>query len=216
MTKKIKLVIADDEQLIRSGLKIMLETYEEIEVVGLAANGQEAFELTQNLRPDLVLMDIRMPVTNGIEGTRLIKSQFPEVAVLIVTTFQDTDYIVEAMQLGASGYLLKDSDYEEIYRGINVALSGKVVMDPQVSNRLIQHSLEGHKEYTLPDTLDLTEKEHDLLRLVAKGMNNKEIASQLYLSEGTIKNNISQLLFKLELRDRTQLAIFAIEHGLNK
>lgn len=207
----IKVLIADDEQLIRTGLKMMLETYDDIEVVGLAANGKEAFEMCDAHQPNVVLMDIRMPESNGIEGTRLIKTNYPDVKVLIVTTFQDTEYIVEAMQLGASGYLLKDSNYDEIYHGIQMALADKVVMDSQVSSRLLNNSPSTNSQ---PLKIDLTEKEKQLLHYIAKGYNNKEIAQTLFLSEGTIKNNISQLLLKLELRDRTQLAVFAIDHGL--
>ncbi|WP_124057603.1 response regulator transcription factor [Vaginisenegalia massiliensis] len=215
MTDFIKLVIADDEPLIRDGLKIMLESLQDIQVVGLAANGQEAFDLCRQHQPDVVLMDIRMPQLNGIEGTRLIKGAYPGIAVLILTTFQDRDYITQAMQLGAAGYLLKDSDYQEIHHGIHLALSGKIVMDQTVTANLITTMPAADTKPSLPADLDLSAKDRQLLRLVAKGYNNKEIAQSLYLSEGTIKNNISQLLLKVGVRDRTQLAIFAHEHHLN-
>lgn len=210
MSDKIKLIIADDELLIRTGLKIMLETYEDIEVVGLAENGQAAFELCQQKDADVVLMDIRMPEVNGIEGTRMIKAQFPNIEVLIVTTFQDSDYIVKAMNYGASGYLLKDSDYSEIYQAIKGVKANQVVLGADVTKQLLTQSLSAKQELTI----DLTEKEKQLLKLVASGFSNKEISSELFLAEGTVKNSISQLLVKLDLRDRTQLAIFAIEHGL--
>lgn len=210
MSDKIKLIIADDELLIRSGLKIMLETYEDIEVVGLAENGQAAFELCQQKDADVVLMDIRMPEVNGIEGTRMIKVQFPNIAVLIVTTFQDSDYIVKAMNYGASGYLLKDSDYSEIYQAIKAVKANQVVLGADVTKQLLTQSLSAKQELTI----NLTEKEKQLLKLVASGFSNKEISCKLFLAEGTVKNSISQLLVKLDLRDRTQLAIFAIEHGL--
>lgn len=216
MSEKIKVMLVDDEQLIRSGLKIMLETYPDIEVIHQAGNGREAFECCQIEVPDIVLMDIRMPVSTGIEGTKLIKEAYPEVKIVMVTTFQDTEYIVEAMQYGASGYLLKDSSYEAIYDGIKVALSGKVVMDATVSEKLVMQP----KSQTTTDkqtdisSLGLTEREIELIRLVSQGLNNKEISEALFLSEGTVKNNISTILSKLALRDRTQLVIFAYDHHI--
>ncbi|MBF0992979.1 MAG: response regulator [Granulicatella sp.] len=215
MSEKIKVMLVDDEQLIRSGLKIMLETYPDIEVIHQAGNGREAFECCQKEVPDVVLMDIRMPVSTGIEGTKLIKEAYPEVKIVMVTTFQDTEYIVEAMQYGASGYLLKDSSYEAIYDGIKVALSGKVVMDATVSEKLVmQPKAPTTIEKTDISSLGLTEREIELIRLVSQGLNNKEISEALFLSEGTVKNNISTILSKLSLRDRTQLVIFAYDHHI--
>ena len=215
MSEKIKVMLVDDEQLIRSGLKIMLETYPDIEVIHQAGNGREAFECCQMEVPDVVLMDIRMPVSTGIEGTKLIKEAYPEVKIVMVTTFQDTEYIVEAMQYGASGYLLKDSSYEAIYDGIKVALSGKVVMDATVSEKLVmQPKAQTTIEKTDISSLGLTEREIELIRLVSQGLNNKEISEALFLSEGTVKNNISTILSKLALRDRTQLVIFAYDHHI--
>ena len=215
MSEKIKVMLVDDEQLIRSGLKIMLETYPDIEVIHQAGNGREAFECCKIEVPDVVLMDIRMPVSTGIEGTKLIKEAYPEVKIVMVTTFQDTEYIVEAMQYGASGYLLKDSSYEAIYDGIKVALSGKVVMDATVSEKLVmQPKAPTTIEKTDISSLGLTEREIELIRLVSQGLNNKEISEALFLSEGTVKNNISTILSKLSLRDRTQLVIFAYDHHI--
>ena len=215
MSEKIKVMLVDDEQLIRSGLKIMLETYPDIEVIHQAGNGREAFECCKIEVPDVVLMDIRMPVSTGIEGTKLIKEAYPEVKIVMVTTFQDTEYIVEAMQYGASGYLLKDSSYEAIYDGIKVALSGKVVMDATVSEKLVmQPKATTTIEKTDISSFGLTEREIELIRLVSQGLNNKEISEALFLSEGTVKNNISTILSKLALRDRTQLVIFAYDHHI--
>ncbi|MGY3739601.1 response regulator [Granulicatella elegans] len=215
MSEKIKVMLVDDEQLIRSGLKIMLETYPDIEVIHQAGNGREAFECCKIEVPDVVLMDIRMPVSTGIEGTKLIKEAYPEVKIVMVTTFQDTEYIVEAMQYGASGYLLKDSSYEAIYDGIKVALSGKVVMDATVSEKLVmQPKAPTTIEKTDISSFGLTEREIELIRLVSQGLNNKEISEALFLSEGTVKNNISTILSKLALRDRTQLVIFAYDHHI--
>lgn len=216
MSEKIKVILVDDEQLIRSGLKIMLETYPDIEVIHQAGNGREAFECCKKEVPDVVLMDIRMPVSTGIEGTKLIKEAYPEVKIVMVTTFQDTEYIVEAMQYGASGYLLKDSSYEAIYDGIKVALSGKVVMDATVSEKLVMQpkAPASSMEETDISSFGLTEREIELIRLVSQGLNNKEISEALFLSEGTVKNNISTILSKLALRDRTQLVIFAYDHHI--
>lgn len=216
MSEKIKVMLVDDEQLIRSGLKIMLETYPDIEVIHQAGNGREAFECCKKEVPDVVLMDIRMPVSTGIEGTKLIKEAYPEVKIVMVTTFQDTEYIVEAMQYGASGYLLKDSSYEAIYDGIKVALSGKVVMDATVSEKLVMQPKVPVSSIEKKDisSFGLTDREIELIRLVSQGLNNKEISEALFLSEGTVKNNISTILSKLALRDRTQLVIFAYDHHI--
>lgn len=218
MSEKIKVMLVDDEQLIRSGLKIMLETYPDIEVIHQAGNGREAFECCKKEVPDVVLMDIRMPVSTGIEGTKLIKEAYPEVKIVMVTTFQDTEYIVEAMQYGASGYLLKDSSYEAIYDGIKVALSGKVVMDATVSEKLVMQPKAPASSIEKKDisSFGLTDREIELIRLVSQGLNNKEISEALFLSEGTVKNNISTILSKLALRDRTQLVIFAYDHHIRQ
>lgn len=216
MTKPIRLIIADDEMLIRTGLKIMLEASGNVDVLALAENGRAAFEACTIHRPDVVLMDIRMPESNGIEGTKLIKEAFPEVKVLIVTTFQDTEYIVEAVQNGASGYLLKDSSPDAILDGIKVALSGKVVMDTVISEALLTNTSVEKEESFDAEKWGLTTREVELIAQVAKGLSNKEIAQTLFLSEGTVKNNISTILSKLELRDRTQLVIFAYENKLKQ
>ena len=216
MTKPIRLIIADDEMLIRTGLKIMLEASGNVEVLALAENGRAAFEACTIHRPDVVLMDIRMPESNGIEGTKRIKEAFPEVKVLIVTTFQDTEYIVEAVQNGASGYLLKDSSPDAILDGIKVALSGKVVMDTVISEALLTNTSVEKEESFDAEKWGLTTREVELIAQVAKGLSNKEIAQTLFLSEGTVKNNISTILSKLELRDRTQLVIFAYENKLKQ
>ena len=216
MTNPIKLIIADDEMFIRTGLKIMLEASGNVEVLALAESGRAAFESCKEYQPDVVLMDIRMPESNGIEGTKLIKEAFPEVKVLIVTTFQDTEYIVEAVQNGASGYLLKDSSPEAILDGIKVAMSGKVVMDTVISEALLTNTTVEKPATFDAEKWGLTPREVELIQQVAQGLSNKEIAQTLFLSEGTVKNNISTILSKLELRDRTQLVIFAYENKLKQ
>jgi len=206
--------LVDDEELIRSGLAILLDGYGDIDVVGEAANGQEAADFCDKEAVEVVLMDIRMPDVNGIEGTKLIKAAHPDIKVLILTTFQDAEYISQAMRLGASGYLLKDSSNDDIYEGIKIANNDNIVLDGKIGEEIADLSLEKDTETFDADAYDLSEKEVNIIQLVASGLNNQEIADRLYLSLGTIKNNTSTILSKLELRDRTQLAIFAFENGL--
>ena len=210
----IKVLLVDDEQLIRSGLAILLEMYEEIEIVGQAANGQEAIDVCATEEVDVVLMDIRMPETNGIEGTKQIKEKHPHIHVLILTTFQDMEYIAQAMKVGASGYLLKDSNEETIYEGIKLAHKNNLVIDGKMTDFFTAIS-KNHTDAPFdPKNYELSSKEVEIIRLVASGYSNQEIADELCLSLGTIKNNTSLILNKLDLRDRTQLAIFAFEKGL--
>lgn len=210
----IKVLLVDDEQLIRSGLAILLNTYEDIEIVGQAANGGEAANFCKKEKVDVVLMDIRMPEVNGIEGTKQIKADDPNIKVLILTTFQDAEYISQAMRLGASGYLLKDSSNEEIYEGIKIAMNNNIVLDGKIGNEIATLSMESEVVLFDPGEFDLSDKEVKIIQFVASGLSNQEIAEELFLSLGTIKNNMSIILKKLDLRDRTQLAIFAFEHHL--
>lgn len=210
--EKIKLVIVDDEKLIRSGLKMMLEGYDNLEIVALGKDGKEGYELAKEFNADIVLMDIRMPEYSGLDGIRFIKNSELETKILILTTFRDVDYILEAMNLGASGYLLKDSSDKEIYDAINLAYSGKVILDSEISNLLLINQDKTISEKNLE--IDLTDREKEYIKLVSNGYNNKEISNILFLSEGTVKNNISAILLKLNLRDRTQLAIFGYENGI--
>ena len=210
--EKIKLVIVDDEKLIRSGLKMMLEGYDNLEIVALGKDGKEGYELAKEFNADIVLMDIRMPEYSGLDGIRFIKNSELETKILILTTFRDVDYIIEAMNLGASGYLLKDSSDKEIYDAINLAYSGKVILDSEISNLLLINQDKTISEKNLE--VNLTDRETEYIKLVSNGYNNTEISNILFLSEGTVKNNISAILLKLNLRDRTQLAIFGHENGI--
>lgn len=207
---KIKILIVDDEKLIRKGLKIILSSYNDLDIIGDVSNGYEALEFCRNNHVDLVLMDIRMSVCDGVLGTRLIKEYDSSISVLILTTFNDDEYIKNAINFGASGYLLKDSSDEVLYEGIRSSVSGNIVLDKNVAPKVIS------KEKTIDhnkilNKYSLSDKEVSVIKLVASGLTNKEIASELFLSEGTIKNNITNILSKLELRDRTQLAIFAFK-----
>lgn len=211
---KIKVLIVDDEKLIRDGLKIILSTYEDVEVVGLCEDGREALEFCRETDVDVVLMDIRMPKSDGVLGTKIIKEEFDDIKILILTTFNDTEYIQRALKYGATGYLLKDSSYDLIYEGIKASIKGNVVVHPEVVSKIISH-VPRNKDYTkLKERYNLTEREIVLIEKIAKGLTNKEIGDKLFLSEGTVKNNISNILSKLDLRDRTQVAIFAFKTGL--
>lgn len=207
----MKLLIVDDEKLIREGLKIILSTYDDIEVVGLASNGYEALEFCKENEVDVVLMDVRMDKCNGVQGTKLLKEYFHDIRVLILTTFEDNEYIHEALGYGASGYLLKDSSHDLIYNGIKSAYSGNIVVNPKIASKM----LEGINKRSFDEnSFLLQEREVRIIEEIAKGYSNKEIAEKLYLSEGTIKNNITNILSKLQLRDRTQIAIFAFKNGI--
>lgn len=213
MMEKIKIIIVDDEKLIREGLRLMLLTYEDIEVVGTAANGYEALELCKNNIVDVVLMDIRMKLCDGVKGTRLIKEQFKKVKVLILTTFNDEEYIKEALSYGAFGYMLKDSSHEVIYNSIKSAHSGNMVIHPEAATKIIEGTSKIREAIDI-GKYGLQEKEIKIIEGIARGLSNKEISEELFLSEGTIKNNITNILSKLSLRDRTQIAIFAFKHDL--
>lgn len=210
----IKLMLVDDEKLIREGLKILISLDEDLEVVEEASSGEEAFEKYKNNDIDVILMDIRMPKSNGIEGIKLIKG-YKEVdpKILILTTFNDTEYINEAIKLGASGYLLKDSEVDAIIDGIKSAYSGNIVLNKEVSKNLLGNTKEKIVEFDYKK-FDITKRESEILELVAKGLSNQEIADSLYLSVGTVKNSISLILQKLGLRDRTQIVIFAYENKI--
>jgi len=210
---KIKLLIVDDEKLIREGIKIMMSTFQDIEVVALAENGYEALEICKSCPVDIVLMDIRMKTCDGVMGTRLIKEQFAKIKVLILTTFKDKEYIQDALKYGAFGYLLKDSSYDVIYEGIKSAYMGNMVVHPEVAKEIFDENGTNFRKKDI-EKFKLSEKEINIIEAIAKGFTNKEISERLFLSEGTIKNNITNILGKLELRDRTQIAIFAFKNGI--
>lgn len=210
---KIKILIVDDEKLIRTGLKIILKSHEDLDVIGDVSNGYEALEFCKNNDVDLVLMDIKMDICDGVLGTRLIKEYNDSIKILILTTFNDDKYIKDAINFGASGYLLKDSSDDVLYEGIRSSFYGNIVLDKSVASKVI------NKEQTvdtksISNTHNLSPKEIDIVRLIANGLTNKEISNELFLSEGTIKNNISNILSKLDLRDRTQIAIFAFKNKI--
>lgn len=213
---KIKIIIADDEKLIREGLKIIISSFGDIEVLALCENGREAFEYCRDNKVDVVLMDIRMPECDGVLGTKLIKESCPDTRVLILTTFQDSEYIEQSINNGASGYLLKNSSYDSLHEGIRAVYNGNAVVHPEVLPRLMVKGDE--REVQSRDKIKhetgLTDRELDIIEEIANGLSNKEIGDRLFLTEGTIKNLITTILSKLNLRDRTQIAIFAFKNNI--
>lgn len=210
---KIKILIVDDEKLIRKGLKIIISSYEDLEVIGDCSNGYEALEFCKTNNVDLVLMDIRMKICDGVLGTRLIKEFDKSICVLVLTTFNDDEYIKNAIKFGASGYLLKDSSDEVLYEGIKSSFYGNIVFDKNVADKIISTENVVCLDKII-EKFNLTKKEIDIISLIADGLNNKEISEKLFLSEGTIKNNVTNILSKLNLRDRTQIAIFAFKNKI--
>ena len=201
-------MLVDDHAVVRQGLRMFLATDEGLHVVGEAENGQEALEQVVRLRPDVVLMDLLMPVMDGVSATRQIKARFPEVEVIALTSVLEDQWVVEAMHAGASGFLLKDTHPEELVEAIHAAGRGEVRLHPEAAKRLA-------REVRTPEMREaLTPRETEILRLLGRGMSNKRIAQQLELSELTVKTHVSNLLSKLGLSSRTQAALFAIKEGL--
>jgi DNA-binding NarL/FixJ family response regulator len=206
----IKILLADDQSLIRKGLSALLTADEDFVIVGEAANGQEAIDLTAQLQPDIVLMDIQMPIVDGVAGTREICQRFPTVRVLVLTTFGDQEYVNQALQAGACGYLLKNTPYDELNQAIRLVSKGYTQIGPGLRQFIPQIATQTTVQppVHLPD---LTPREQEIVYWLTKGSSNREIAEALYLSEKTVKNNISNILGRLNLRDRTQLAILALQ-----
>lgn len=206
---KIKVLIADDQSIIRDGLKLILDMEEDLTVVGAAANGNEALELTEKLKPDVILMDIRMPKCDGVMGTQKISEAYPDIKIIILTTFLEDDYIFEALKYGAKGYLLKDVESDKLAGSIRTVVNGGVLIDPAVAAKIVT-GLGGNSKPKKID--DLTQRESEIVKLIAEGNTNKEIAKLLFISEGTVKNHVTNILSKLDLRDRTQIALYAKNH----
>jgi DNA-binding NarL/FixJ family response regulator len=214
----IKLLLVDDQDILVEGLKLILGMEEDIEISGTANNGKKAYELCKWNMPDVVLMDIQMPELNGVEVTKMIRRDFPKVKVIVLTTFNDDEYIYDALKNGASGYLLKDTSPSEIARAVRTVYNGGALIQSEVAVKVIDKFSELAKEkrekITDPKSDLLTDREKDICRLIGEGKNNKEIADELFLSQGTVKNHITRVLIKLDLRDRTQLAVFTIKNDL--
>lgn len=206
------ILIAEDQALVRQGLKMMIETDPELKVTGEANNGKEAIELCHKIQFDLAILDVRMPVMTGLEAMREIKRNWPNMKIMILTTFNDEEYALEALKNGANGYMLKNADAKELIRSIRSCLQGGLAIEDQVAAKVVPALMEyGNKQEIDPS---LTERELDIIVRVGQGLSNKEIAETLFLSIGTVKNHITVVLDKLDLRDRTQLAIYAIRHHI--
>ena len=211
----VRVLVADDQRLMRTGIASLLEIQEGIEIVGMAADGREAVEQAVSLRPDVILMDVRMPIMDGVAAAGQIRRQLPECQVLMLTTFDDEEYVLEALRAGACGYLLKDIPAHDLARAILAAHQGIYQLDPAVASKVVNAlKAKGELHVQAAAIEALTQREIEVLRLIAKGATNREIAEELVISEGTVKNHISNILSSLELRDRTQAAIFAKENGL--
>lgn len=216
---KIKVLVADDQQILAEGIATILSLEQDIEVVGLVENGQEAYEFVKNTKTDIVLMDIRMPVMNGVDATKLIVNAYPDVKVMILTTFDDDEYIESALKNGASGYMLKDLTADKLCLAIKNIYHGSTVMHQRISQKIISGINRVSPKTSVVktdsgETLSFREKE--ILSYIAKGFTNQEIADRLFLSEGTVKNYISLLYEKTGLKGRTRLVNFAIEKGLHE
>jgi DNA-binding NarL/FixJ family response regulator len=212
----IRVVVADDQGMVRSGFSILLNAQPDIEVVGEAVNGQEAITRAAELRPDVILMDVRMPVLDGLQATRQIAAGDGAPRVLVLTTFDLDDYVYEALRAGASGFLLKDASAGELAEAVRVVAAGDALLSPGVTRRLIAEfaRLGAPRPATRKNLQDLTERETEVLALVARGLSNAEIAAHLVVAEQTIKTHVSRILMKLALRDRAQAVVFAYESGL--
>ncbi|MBU5425824.1 response regulator transcription factor [Tissierella pigra] len=206
----IRVLIVDDQSLIREGLRMMLGIYDNIFVVDEAINGKEAIEALKYKEVDLILMDIRMPIMNGVEATKIIKENYPDIKILILTTFNEDEYIFEGLKNGADGYLLKDISSQELVGSIETVYKGNVLLQPDVAKRILgsignNRTIQNNRNEDI--FKDLTKKEYEISLLIGEGKSNKEIAKTLYIAEGTVKNHITKILDKLDLRDRTQLAL---------
>ncbi|MBD2152168.1 response regulator transcription factor [Pseudanabaena sp. FACHB-1277] len=212
----IKLILADDQDLIRRGLKALLKTAPEIEVIGEAVNGEDCIAQLEKLNPDLILMDIRMPIMDGVAATRAIHSQFPNIKVLVLTTFADREYVQKALQSGAVGYLLKDTPFDELTQAIRLAQKGYVQIAPGLMNYILEVQPAAIARQELTGWHELTARDRQIVELVANGLNNREIGESLFLSEKTVKNRLTNILSCLGLRDRTQLAVNLLRQSVAK
>lgn len=210
----MKILLCDDQAVIRDGLEMLLTLEKDFQVVGSASGGAEAVELAAQKQPDLILMDLKMPGTNGIEATREIHARHPHIKILVLTTYDDDEWVFDAIRAGASGYLLKDTPRQKIIEAIRGTMDGKAFVDPAVAGKLMGQIAGSQKQPASVLADKLTDREMDVLRLLAKGFTNSDIAARLYLSEGTVRNHVSAILEKLGVSDRTQAAVIAIQHGL--
>jgi DNA-binding NarL/FixJ family response regulator len=216
----IKVLIVDDQELFRESLGIILQSSGDIDVTGSVCCVDDALQSIAENKPDVILMDIRMPGKDGVEGTRVIKNKHPEIKVIVLTTFDDDEYVYGALKYGASGYLLKGCSLSELTDAVQIAYGGGAMINPEIASKVISQfsAMANSSNGIYVDervAKDLNENERKIIMAIARGLSNKEISGTLFLSEGTVRNYISSILMKLNLRDRTQLAIWAVQKGMN-
>jgi len=217
MNKPIRILLVDDQVLFREGLRTLLSVQSGFDVVGEAANGEEALRLAGTLRPDVILMDVRMPVLDGVAATHRMRVSYPDIRVIVLTTFDDDEYVFEALRAGAAGYLLKDTASEKLFEAVRAAARGESFLQPSVAAKVVaEFSRLANITPSRPDPLPdpLSDRETEILRLIANGSSNREIATQLVIAEGTVKNHVTSILNKLSVSDRTQAALKAREMGI--
>ncbi|PJI10312.1 MULTISPECIES: response regulator transcription factor [Clostridium] len=216
----IKVLIADDQELIRQSLKIVLSANKDIEVVGTVCNGNEVVESVRKYKTDVILMDVRMPEMDGVQCTKIIKESYPNIKIIVLTTFDDDEYIFNALKYGASGYLLKGVSMDELIKAIHTVVNGGAMINPDITAKvfkLFSQMAQGDVSIQAgakKDLNDICDTEWDIIKCIGFGLSNKEIAKKLRLSEGTVRNYLSNILNKLNFRDRTQLAIWAVQTGV--
>jgi DNA-binding NarL/FixJ family response regulator len=211
----LRVLICDDQDVVREGLQAILKTASGIEVVGAARDGAEALELIPTTQPDVVLMDLKMPGMNGIQATREICARYPAVRVLVLTTYDADEWVFDAIRSGAAGYLLKDTPREQLVEAIRGTATGKTHVDPNVAGKLFNQVAQSPSAAETSVADNLSEREREVLGLLAHGLSNADIAARLYLSEGTVRNYVSAIFTKLGVTDRTQAAVLALRHGLS-
>jgi DNA-binding NarL/FixJ family response regulator len=209
-----RVLVVDDQEVVREGLRAILDTVPTVEVVGVAANGAIAVEAVAELEPDVVLMDLNMPIMNGVEATRAVTAAHSDVRVLVLTTYDAEEWVLDAIRAGASGYLLKDAPRERLIDAIQGTAAGRTHVDPAVAGGLLARAAASGTTKPSAVADGLSERELDVLRLLGNGLSNAAIADQLFLSEGTVRNYVSSILTKLKVEDRTQAAVLAVRHGL--
>ncbi len=214
--KPIKVAIVDDHALIREGIKKLLELEESLEIVFLAGDGQEAIELLEKHMPDVILLDINMPNLNGIDTLRILKDQFSEIKVIMLTIHEDAQYLIETINIGAEGYVLKDADVSSLVKAIHKVTAGELYIHPTLSGILVKEYKKKDKSIDEMIGTNLTKREYEVIKLISQGYNNKEIATELFISEKTVKNHVSNIFKKIKVTDRTQAALYAIKHNITK
>ena len=210
----IRVLLCDDQSIVTEGLRVILRHAGDIEVIGVVENGADAVEAVANRQPDVVLMDLRMPVMNGIQATERIRQQHPATRVLVLTTYDDDEWVFDAIRAGAAGYLLKDAPRDQIIEAIRGTAAGATHVDPKVAGKLFQFVSQPAAPASAHFAVDLSPREREILELIAEGLSNAEIAERLFLSKGTVQNYVSTLFAKLDVTDRTQAAVLALRYGL--